>query len=200
MKQTIIAVMFLMAGAASAASAQSSEGVGASATPPLGSGVGTSTINGATDAQSAHAGSPASPDSEFFHDAAIGGSAELVDAQSALQQGANSNIKAFAQQMIADHGKSNVEIQRLAMQKGIPLPAAPDSAHERLTSELAKMHGADFDKAYAENEVTAHRDMIKVFDRATRSPDQDVAAFAQKTLPTLHHHLEMAQALSPDNP
>jgi hypothetical protein len=40
----------------------------------------------------------------------------------------------------------------------------------------------------------AHADRA-FFEKAAKSDDPEVAAFAQKTLPTLLHHLEMAKSL-----
>ena len=40
-----------------------------------------------------------------------------------------------------------------------------------------------------------HEDAVKLFEKASKSDDLEVAAFAQKTLPALLHHLEMAKDL-----
>jgi hypothetical protein len=58
---------------------------------------------------------------------------------------------------------------------------------------------AKFDERYARNfGVKAHESTIKLFQEAAQNAkDADVKAWAQKTLPSLQHHLEMAQALPP---
>ena len=44
--------------------------------------------------------------------------------------------------------------------------------------------------------VSDHLGAVKLFENASKSADPDIAAFAQKTLPTLQHHLMMAQDLA----
>ncbi|MEP6505209.1 MAG: DUF4142 domain-containing protein, partial [Betaproteobacteria bacterium] len=62
---------------------------------------------------------------------------------------------------------------------------------------LSERKGASFDQHYAESiGVKAHEDTIKLFQKEVdKGTDADVKAWAQKTLPALTHHLEMAQAL-----
>jgi hypothetical protein len=37
--------------------------------------------------------------------------------------------------------------------------------------------------------------VVKLFEKAAKSNDSDIAAFAQKMLPTLQHHLAVAEDL-----
>jgi putative membrane protein len=60
---------------------------------------------------------------------------------------------------------------------------------------LKTKQGSDFDKAYARQEVKDHEEAVKLFKDASRSKDPDIAAFAQKILPTLEHHLAMAKSM-----
>ena len=55
--------------------------------------------------------------------------------------------------------------------------------------------GGNVDKKYIHEMVEDHEDTVKLFEKASKSEDADVAAFAQKTLPTLQHHLQMAKDL-----
>jgi len=50
--------------------------------------------------------------------------------------------------MVADHGKANEELTQLAQRKGIA-PADLDAKHKQLIDRLAKLSGAEFDRAYA---------------------------------------------------
>ena len=62
---------------------------------------------------------------------------------------------------------------------------------------LSERKGSSFDRHYADSiGVKAHQDTIKLFQKEVdKGSDADVKAWASKTLPTLQHHLEMAQAL-----
>lgn len=65
--------------------------------------------------------------------------------------------------------------------------------------ELAKKTGADFDKAYLSAIIDDHKKNIKLFERESkRGDDAELKSWATNTLPTLRHHLEMAQAIEKD--
>jgi hypothetical protein len=62
-----------------------------------------------------------------------------------------------------------------------------DKEHQRLMNQLSKLKGADYEKA------------IDQFDReAKNSRDPAVEAFAEKWLPTLREHLQLARTTVKD--
>jgi putative membrane protein len=62
---------------------------------------------------------------------------------------------------------------------------------------LSERKGSSFDQHYADSiGVKDHQDTIKRFQKEVdKGTDADVKAWAAKTLPTLQHHPEAAQAL-----
>ena len=59
------------------------------------------------------------------------------------------------------------------------------------------MNGADFDKAYMAQMVDDPKKDIGAFEKEEKKgSDTTVKAFAEKTLPILKHHLEMAKDLN----
>jgi putative membrane protein len=148
------------------------------------------------DSPSATQATLAASDQKFFKKAAIGGMSEVAAGQLASQQGTDPGVKAFGQQMVTDHQKANDELKMLAQQKGVTLPADPDATHQKALDQLKSKQGKTFDTAYARQEVKDHNDTISLFQAAARSKDPDISAFAQKTLPTLQHHLGMAKDLN----
>jgi len=65
--------------------------------------------------------------------------------------------------------------------------------------ELAKKTGVDFDKAYLSAIIDDHKKNIKLFERESkRGDDAELKSWATNTLPTLRHHLEMAQTIEKD--
>ena len=149
-----------------------------------------------TDSPSAAQATLAASDQKFFKKAAIGGMSEVAAGQLASQQGTDPGVKTFGQQMVSDHGKANDELKMLAQQKGATLPADPDAMHQKVLDKLKAKQGKAFDTAYAKQEVKDHKETISLFQAAAKSKDPDISAFAQKTLPTLQHHLEMANGLN----
>jgi len=145
---------------------------------------------GASAPRAAHA------DSSFLKDAAESGHAEIDAGNLALQKGSAADVKSFAQKMVDDHKKASAELQALAASKNVKLPTEATMVAKGKAKILEKRDGTGFDHAYAENQVSAHKDAVKLFEKASRdAKDADVKAWAAKTLPTLQHHLQEAQAL-----
>ncbi|ABM34109.1 DUF4142 domain-containing protein [Paracidovorax citrulli] len=134
----------------------------------------------------------------FLDDAAHNGHAEVKSSQLALQKAQNPKVRSFAQQMVDDHTKANQELAALASGKNARVPDGPSLMQEGKLKLLGTADGADFDKRYMETMgLQAHRDTIELFEKGARDArDPEVKAFAQKTLPKLKQHLEMAQQLA----
>ncbi len=148
----------------------------------------------------AQAASPASlshQDKSFLKDAAEGGNAEVSASQVALKQSGSADVKTFAQMMVDDHGKAGAELKGLAEQKGVKVSDTPTVTKKTEIKLLSERKGSSFDQHYADSiGVKAHQDTIKLFQKEVdKGSDADVKAWASKTLPTLQHHLEAAQAL-----
>jgi putative membrane protein len=130
-------------------------------------------------------------DKAFIKKAAKAGMKEITVSQAVMDNLSNPQLKAFAQQMVTDHMAANTELMALAQQKGVEVPAKDESA---LSTDWSKKTG-DIDRKYVKEMVSDHEEAVKLFEKASKSSEPDVAAFAQKTLPTLQHHLSMAQDL-----
>ena len=136
-------------------------------------------------------------DKSFLKDAAEGGNAEVAGSKVALAQPANADVKTFAQMMVDDHGKAGAELKGLADQKGVKVSDTPTMTQKAEIKMLSERKGSSFDQHYADSiGVKDHQDTIKLFQKEVdKGTDADVKAWAAKTLPTLQHHLEAAQAL-----
>jgi putative membrane protein len=136
----------------------------------------------------------AKPES-FVKHAATDGMAEVELGKIALEKSQDPAIRKFAQQMVTDHGRANTELAAIAKRKNIDVPTSLDSKHKSLVQSLNAKSGAAFDTAYAEHMQADHSKAIALFEGASNSSDEDLAAFAKKTLPTLEEHKQMADAL-----
>ena len=140
-----------------------------------------------------------SQDKDFLMDAAMGGLMEVELGRRAVQQGASDAVKQFGQRMVDDHTKTNTELMTLATSKGITLPTEIDEKHRGEMRKIANMTGADFDRAYAKMMLSDHKKDVSAFEKqSTKGSDAELKAFATTALPTLKEHLQMAQALSPN--
>jgi putative membrane protein len=135
-------------------------------------------------------------DRRFVEKAMHGGQAEVELARMAQSHATQADVKAFAQRMQQDHGKANEELTQLANAKFTPRDMKPDAQHRREADRLAKLSGAQFDRAYMRMMVEDHRKTVAEFEKAARSAqDPQIKAFAAKTLPTLQEHLLRAQTV-----
>jgi len=147
-------------------------------------------------AKTEQTGQLARKDYKFVRDAAQGGLLEVKLGELAKQKGTSPTVQKFGDQMVADHSKANDELKQIASQKGVTLPSELTRREQSEVEHLQKLNGKDFDKAYATRMVKDHQKDIKEFERAAKDcQDSDVKAFAQKTLPTLEHHAQMAQQM-----
>ena len=139
---------------------------------------------------------PSASDTDFVKKAGQAGMAEVAAGRMAESSGQSPSVKTFGQRMVTDHSKAGDELKSVASKGGISVPTSPSSEQKATAQKLAKMKGADFDKAYAKQMVSDHEEAVALFQKeASSGTDPDLKAFAQKTLPTLQEHLKMAQAL-----
>jgi putative membrane protein len=71
-----------------------------------------------------------------------------------------------------------------------------DSSHQKMLDKLNSLNGDDFRKQYFSDQVSAHKDAVSLFERYGKGGDNaKLKDWASTTLPTLQHHLDMAQNL-----
>jgi putative membrane protein len=139
-------------------------------------------------------------DEDFVKKAAEGGMMELKAAELAVKTSTNAGVKSFAQAMIKDHGKANTELQATAKKKGIATPTSLSQKNEQKLKDLSSKKGAAFDAAYALAMVNDHKEVVALFkSEASGGKDPDLKSWAAEKLPTLEHHLSMAQDLANAN-
>lgn len=136
-------------------------------------------------------------DRKFMMQAAMTDMNEIQMGQMALQKASSDSVKQYAQKMIDDHTKLSDEGKALASQKGITLPTDVSPKQKEMMTKMSAMSGADFDKHYIKMAGDKdHRKAEKDFQREiSKGSDADIKAAAQKNLPTVQAHLQMAQQM-----
>jgi putative membrane protein len=136
-------------------------------------------------------------DAAFLKKAAQANLAEIEAGKLAQAKASRADIRSFGEKMVEDHGQTLRELQAIAQKKGVELPQAPDEAHQALADSLSRASGKEFDQIYIKNAgVADHKAARELFTSGTRSKDTEIRAFAEKTLPAIVHHGEMAQSLA----
>lgn len=137
-------------------------------------------------------------DTEFITKAVIGGLFEVQSSELAVSQATTPFVKDFAQMMVLDHGDANSELETIVRGKGATLPKDLDEDHQTRLAHLRDQKGVDFDREYREQQTTAHKDAIALFDRAASTcEDPELKAFAAKLLPKLREHQQKLNEMPP---
>jgi len=108
-------------------------------------------------------------DAQIAHIAYTAGVIDIDVAKVALDKAENADVKAFAEMMIKDHQAVNDQALALVDKLGITPEDNPTSQalNEQAAAEKAKLEalsGAEFDKAYIENEVAFHKQVLDALD------------------------------------
>jgi putative membrane protein len=137
--------------------------------------------------------------------AAIVVSANDVDIEAgklAQQKATNPQVKQFAETMVRDHGAVNKAATDLVTRlKVTPEPNATSralgDAGTAKRAELQGLSGAAFDRAYVDNEVTYHQQVLDAIDKTLipSAQNADLKKLLTDTRPAVAHHLEMARQL-----
>ena len=115
--------------------------------------------------------------------AAKGGMMEVAMGKVAEQKGQSEDVKSFGKRMVADHGKANDQLKKIAAQKNVKLPAKEPSVTW------------SSDKAYMDMMVKDHeKDLAEFKEEANSGSDPDVKKFAEDTAKMVQEHLDLAKA------
>lgn len=134
----------------------------------------------------------------FVINAALSDSYEIQAGRMAAQRGASQQVRDFADRMVRDHTMTTQQLTMVLQNNGTPVmtPAALDPRHVAMVNDLAVAQGADFDRRYAIQQVTAHREAVALLQNYAQSGDNPaLRQWAMQILPTVQDHLRMAQML-----
>ena len=127
---------------------------------------------------------------------------DIAAGQMAIEKGADDEVKAFGQRMVTDHSAVNQQATELVSRLGVTPEANPTSqqlaadgtaARERLSA----LSGADFDRAYIDNEVTYHETVLSAIDQTLipSSENAELKALLEQVRPAIAAHLDHARQI-----
>jgi putative membrane protein len=135
---------------------------------------------------------------DFVKQAAISDMFEIQSGQLAQERG-DAADKSFAETMIRDHGHTTSELKSMVSEGDVKmtLPTELDSTHQSKIDKLKSLTGGDFSARYQLDQVSGHKDAVSLFERYAKGGDNPkLKEWADKTLPALRRHLQMAQELA----
>ena len=134
---------------------------------------------------------------DFVTEAANSDMLEIAAAKLAQEKG-NPDEKKFAEGMITDHTKTSQQLAAMVKSGDVKadVPTMLDSSSQKKLDEVRDAKPSNFASVYDPMQVSAHKDAVSLFERYSKSGDNPkLKDWTGKTLPTLQHHLEMAEAL-----
>ena len=147
--------------------------------------IGAMSLAGAARAETTPTGEGSSlsaKDKTFMKNAAKGGTMEVTMGKMAEQHAQSDDVKSFGKRMVADHGKANDELKKIAAEKNVKLPAKEPT------------FSWSSDKAYIDMMVKDHeKDLAEFKQEASNGSDPDVKKFADDTAKVVQEHLDLAK-------
>ena len=135
--------------------------------------------------------------------AAIVVAANAVDIDAgklAAQKGSTKEVRDFGQRMVTDHSGVNQQASALVKKLGVtPMDNATSKSlkdgGKANMDKLAKLSGAQFDKAYVEHEVAYHQAVLDTIDKTLvpNARNAELKALIVKVRPAIDAHLQHAK-------
>jgi putative membrane protein len=99
-------------------------------------------------------------DRDFVRDVGVMNLAEVEIGRLATGHGSTDAVKKFGQLMLDDHSKALDALRTVASQHKLEVPAQVDDKYRGKQDKLAKKEGLYFDKAYCDEMVDTHQDLV----------------------------------------
>ena len=146
-------------------------------------------------------------DPQIAHIAYTAGQIDIEAAKQALDKSHNKDIKGFAEEMVRDHEAVNKKALAL-LDKLKVKPEDNDTsksladAASKKREELSILSGADFNKAYAENEVTYHQTVNGALEKTLipSAQNAELKSLLQTGLKLFKEHEKHAEKLVSELP
>ena len=120
----------------------------------------------------------------------------------AASKSGNKEVKEFAQRMITDHTGVNKAATELVTKLKVKPEAnatskSLKSGGDDTLKRLKGLKGAEFDKAYVDNEVTYHQTVLDALDKTLipNAKNEELKALLVKVRPAFVAHLEHAKQI-----
>lgn len=123
---------------------------------------------------------------------------EIESSKLALSRSRSAQVKGFANQMIADHGKTTAALKSFVADN--PVNIAPainlDPRREAMMKNLRDTSDTEFDGEYAGQQAAAHQEALNLHQSYARRGDYPkLKALAAQTAQLVARHAQMVSAL-----
>jgi putative membrane protein len=99
--------------------------------------------------------------------------------------------------MVTDHTTAQNDLKTLGTNVNVAVADSIDSMHGSLIDTLKTLSGRAFDSVYIMSQIKDHQTVISNFQQEINSGNKtDVISYANKYLPKLQMHLQMADSIA----
>ena len=144
---------------------------------------------------------PAPTDADIVAYLDVANESDSAGGKLASTKGTNADVKAFGKQMMNDHHTLRVQGQQLAKSQNItPNPAGGDSTLQKAQTAMQSLEsqarGAAWDKAYIDQEVQMHEQVLANAKAAhDQTKNAELKALLEKATPAIQGHLDKARQI-----
>ena len=156
---------------------------------------------GSVYAQTNPAGSPPN-DAQIAMIAVVADTVDVDAGKLAAEKASSKEVKAFAETMVRDHTAVNAKATALAKKLGVTPEESETSKKlkadgDKTLAKLKGLSGAEFDKAYVDNEVAYHDAVIGVVTKTLipNTKNAELKSLLESAGPIFTSHLEHAKHL-----
>ena len=140
---------------------------------------------------------PYMTDKDFVKNVAEASATEVELGKLAADKGSTDAVKGFGKRMVEAHTQNSAQLKQAAAALKIQVPEEPPRKAKKAEDKLAKLSGADFDRAYARMAADEQKQAVKQFEReAKNGKAPGVKEFASKNLSAEQERQKEAEELA----
>jgi putative membrane protein len=136
-------------------------------------------------------------DVDFVTRASIGNRFAITESQLALDRSGNPKVKNLAQRLVEDHNKAERELEAAVDGSGARVSVTLDADRQMQAKALQDKSGADFDRAYLDDQSENHSNLLTLYaDYMLLGDDPKLKPLAVRMIPVTERQLESTQAIA----
>jgi len=154
--------------------------------------------NSAETNAAASAPVPVTDAATYLTKAGAGDLFEIESSRAIADKTGNAGIKAFAQMMITDHGKSTARLKAAAREAGLTAPTPSlDPAQQQTLDAIRNATGTAADSAYLDAQRTGHSEALALHSGyAVGGDTEPLKKAANEIAPVVQHHIDQLARLT----
>jgi len=136
-------------------------------------------------------------DKEFVKNVLESNATEVHLGKMAQDKASSDAVKELGKRMVEAHTETSQQLKKAADALNVPVPSEPTRKAKKAEDKLAKLSGADFDRAYAKMAAEEQKQAVKQYERESKNGKvAGVKEFASKNLSVEQERQKQAEQLA----